>query len=98
MATALSETAIQSALDALPDWVYVGGTISKTYEFPQYLAGVAFASAVGVLCEGFDHHPDMTIGYRKVRVELTTHDAGNAVTQKDIDVALAIENLGYPKR
>lgn len=98
MATALSESAIQSALASLSGWEYAGGAISKTYEFPSYLAGVAFISAVGVLCEGLDHHPDMTVSYRKVRVEFTTHDAGNAVTQKDIDTALAIENLGYPKR
>jgi 4a-hydroxytetrahydrobiopterin dehydratase len=97
MTQALSESAIQEALKALAGWEYARGAISKTYEFPQYLAGVAFASAVGVVCEGLDHHPDLTISYRKVRVELTTHDAGNAVTQKDVDTALAIENLGYPK-
>ncbi len=98
MSTALSETAVQEALKSLSGWEYADGMISKTYEFPQYLAGVAFASAVGVVCEGLDHHPDLTISYRKVRVELTTHDAGNSITQRDIDTARAIENLGYPKR
>lgn len=97
MATALDPSAIQEALNTLSGWEYTDGTLTKTYTFPQYLAGVAFVSAVGIVCEGLDHHPDMIVTYRKVQVMLTTHDAGNRVTQKDVDTALAIENLGYPK-
>ncbi|TVR21251.1 MAG: 4a-hydroxytetrahydrobiopterin dehydratase [Anaerolineaceae bacterium] len=92
----LTDSDIQSAMADLPGWEYADGAISKTYEFPQYLAGLAFATAAGTVCEGLGHHPDMTIGYRRVQIALTTHDAGNAVTQKDIDAALAIERIGYP--
>ncbi len=97
MATGLSETEISTVMGSLPGWEYTDGAISKTYEFPQYLAGLAFATAAGTVCEGLNHHPDLIIGYRKVTVRLTTHDAGNKVTENDIAAAKAIEALGYPK-
>lgn len=93
---ALSEADIQSALADMDGWSYSDGKISKTYELPSYTAGLAFATAVGTLAEGMNHHPDMSIGYKKVTVTFTTHDDGNVVTQKDIDAAKRIETLGYP--
>jgi 4a-hydroxytetrahydrobiopterin dehydratase len=93
---ALSETAIHDALTTLPGWAYSDGMIAKTYQLPTYLAGVAFASAVGTLCEGMNHHPDMHISYKKVTVTFTTHDDGNVVTDKDVAAARKVEELGYP--
>lgn len=98
MATqALSDTDITQALAGLSGWSREGDALTKTYSFASYLAGVAFASAVGVVSEGMDHHPDLDIRWRKVTVRFSTHDAGNKITQKDVDAAAAIEALGYPK-
>lgn len=98
MATqALSDTDITEALADLSGWSREGDTLNKTYSFTSYLAGVAFASAVGVVCEGLDHHPDLDIRWRKVTIRFSTHDAGNKITQKDVDAAAAVEALGYPK-
>ena len=69
----------------------------KEFTFDSYLAGVAFASSVGVVAEGLDHHPDMTIGYRRVTVTFTTHDAGNTISAKDLAAAAAVDGLGYPR-
>lgn len=93
----LDDAAIAEALTTLNGWSHADGAISKTYTLPNYPAGLMFASAVGALCEALDHHPDMTIGYKKVTVRFTTHDAGSAVTDKDLAAARAIEALGYPK-
>ncbi|MEO0560768.1 MAG: 4a-hydroxytetrahydrobiopterin dehydratase [Chloroflexota bacterium] len=93
---ALTEAAIQEALTALPGWAYADGAISKTYALPSYPAGLMFANAVGTVCEGLNHHPEMTIGYKKITVLFTTHDDGNVVTDKDVAAARAIEGLGYP--
>ncbi len=57
---------------------------------------LAFAAAVGVTAEGLNHHPDLAIGWRKVTVSFTTHDAGNKLTEKDFAAAAAIDALGYP--
>jgi 4a-hydroxytetrahydrobiopterin dehydratase len=97
MAEALASEHVHEALASLPGWEYTDGTIRKTYALDSYPAGLAFASAVGILAEGMNHHPDMTIGWKRVIVSFTTHDAGSAVTQKDLDAARAIEALGYPR-
>ncbi len=97
MADALNDAAITEALSQLNGWERQGDKISKTFALPSYMAGLAFASAAGTIAEGFDHHPDMFVAYKKVTLEFTTHDAGSKITQKDIDVATAIEALPYPK-
>jgi 4a-hydroxytetrahydrobiopterin dehydratase len=91
----LSDAEISEALSRLPGWERDGDTIKKTYRLETYMAGLAFASAVGTIAEGLDHHPDIIIGWRKVTVTYNTHSAGNKITRKDIDAALAIESLPY---
>lgn len=97
MATPLNDAQIIEALTGLNGWERDGDTLTKTYKFDQYLAGIAFAATAGTIAEGFGHHPDMTVGWRKVTLAFTTHDAGSKITQKDIDVAKAIDNVPYPK-
>lgn len=95
--TPLHPDELTAALTRLNGWSLVADQLEKTFQFKSYLEGVAFASAVGVVAEGHDHHPDLFIGWRKVKVSFTTHDAGHKVTQKDIDAAAAVDALGYPK-
>lgn len=96
MAKALSEAEITAGLDDLDGWSRDGDTLVKEFRFGDYLAGLAFASAVGVIAEGLDHHPDLSIGWRRVNVSFTTHDAGSKLTAKDFAAAKAIDALGYP--
>lgn len=67
--------------------------MSRTFAFPSYLAGLEFANAVGREAERQNHHPDIVIGYKKVTVTTTTHDAGNTVTGRDRALAEAIDTL-----
>lgn len=97
MATAMSEAEISAGLADLSGWERDGDTLVKTLKFDSYLAGLAFASAVGVIAEGLDHHPDLSIGWRNVSVSFTTHDAGSKLSAKDFAAAAAIDALGYPK-
>ena len=48
---------------------------------------------VALLAEKSDHHPEWTNIYNKVIIRLSTHDAGNEVTEKDYALAAAIDNL-----
>jgi 4a-hydroxytetrahydrobiopterin dehydratase len=99
MATqALNDSEIEAALSGMSDWEREGNALVRTYKFETYLAGVAFASAAGVVCEGLDHHPDMLIGWKKVSLRFTTHDAGHKISAKDIAAAKAVDALGYPKK
>lgn len=97
MATPLTEAQITEMLPTLAGWERDGGMISKTYQMDTYMAGLAFAAAVGTVCEGLGHHPDLFIGWKKVKVSFTTHDAGSALTEKDFKAAAAVEALNYPK-
>ncbi|NWG16733.1 MAG: 4a-hydroxytetrahydrobiopterin dehydratase [Chloroflexi bacterium] len=91
----LTDSEITERLAGLPGWQRDGDKIVKTYKLPSYLAGLAFASAVGTLAEGLGHHPDIIIGWKKVIVSFTTHDAGNTITAKDCGAAAAIEALPF---
>ena len=97
MSKALSEAEISAALAELNNWRRDGDALVKEFAFDSYLAGVAFATSVGVVAEGLDHHPDMTIGWRRVTVSFTTHDAGNQLSAKDVAAAAAVDALGYPR-
>ncbi len=58
----------------------------RTFTFPDFSAALAFAVRVGMAAEKRDHHPDLTIGWGRVRVLWTTHDAGG-VTELDLELA-----------
>jgi 4a-hydroxytetrahydrobiopterin dehydratase len=95
--TPLGEAEIIERLSRLNQWEREGHKIVKIFKVESYMAGLAFAAAVGTVAEGYNHHPDLYIGWKKVRVEFTTHDAGNQLSEKDFEVAAAIDALRYPR-
>jgi 4a-hydroxytetrahydrobiopterin dehydratase len=60
--------------------------ITREFLFPDFNRAFAFMTQVALAAEKADHHPEWTNVYNKVRITLTTHDAGG-VTQKDLDLA-----------
>ena len=64
--------------------------IVKTYELPSFPEAISFVTRIADLAEQADHHPDLDIRYRKVRVALSTHDQGG-ITDKDFALAAQIE-------
>ncbi|AGN01302.1 pterin-4-alpha-carbinolamine dehydratase [Salinarchaeum sp. Harcht-Bsk1] len=89
MADVLDEADIEAGLPE--GWEYADDEITRTYEFDEYLRGVAFAQLVGEIAEAQFHHPEIVIRYGEVEISLTTHDAGG-VTQQDLDMAEIIES------
>jgi 4a-hydroxytetrahydrobiopterin dehydratase len=86
----LAEAEVVSALAALPGWSRAGDEIEKTFERPSFPDAIAFVVRVGFLAEAADHHPDLDIRWRRVRVALTTHDSGG-LTANDVELAKQIE-------
>ena len=83
-----------SALTSLPGWERDGNTIRKTFAFTGFPEAVAFVTRLVPGAEAADHHPDLTINYRRVTVSFTTHSAGG-LTEKDVAGArLADEQSG----
>ena len=60
--------------------------ITREYVFKDFNRAFAFMTQVALAAEKADHHPEWSNVYNKVRVTLSTHDAGG-VTQKDLDLA-----------
>jgi 4a-hydroxytetrahydrobiopterin dehydratase len=87
-----SEETIQPELAALKDWQFINNGIEKKFSFLNFTQALGFIVQVGVMAEKRNHHPELFNVYNKVTIRLTTHDA-NGVTDKDVDLAKAIEQI-----
>jgi 4a-hydroxytetrahydrobiopterin dehydratase len=94
MADKLAAPALTAALQQLPAWTHDAAkdAIQRDFRFADFVEAFGFISRVALLAQAADHHPEWTNVYNKVTIVLTTHDAGG-VTQKDIDLATAIDKL-----
>jgi 4a-hydroxytetrahydrobiopterin dehydratase len=88
----LSEQAIEAFVSSHPGWAHEGSALTKTFTFDDYAAGVGFVVRVGFAAEKRDHHPDLHVGYCKVKVSWSTHDAG-ASTGLDAEMAELSDQL-----
>jgi 4a-hydroxytetrahydrobiopterin dehydratase len=82
----LTDEAISAFLSGHAGWERAGEALSKAFSFDSYAAGIAFVVQVGFAAEARDHHPDLVVGWRRVRVSWSTHDAGG-ITALDIEMA-----------
>ena len=74
-------------------WKEENNTLSKTFKFANFIDAFAFMTRVALLAEQQDHHPNWSNVYNTVTINLTTHDAGNVVTEKDRKLAASIDKL-----
>ena len=74
-------------------WREENNTLYRKFEFSDFSEAFAFMTRVAIEAEKMDHHPLWTNVYNKVEVWLSTHDAGNMVTQKDRNLADRIEAI-----
>ena len=65
----------------------------KTFEFADFVQAFGFMTRVAIVAEKVNHHPTWSNTWNKVEIKLTTHDAGNKVTEKDRSLAQAIDKL-----
>jgi len=88
----LDEAEIGRRLAELPNWSRSGDEISREFDLGGFGPAMAFVSRVAGLAEEAEHHPDILIRYSRVRLTLTTHDAGG-LTDNDLDLAGRIDTL-----
>jgi 4a-hydroxytetrahydrobiopterin dehydratase len=75
------------------EWTEQNNRLKKTFKFKDFSEAFAFMTRVALLAEKMDHHPFWTNVYNTVSIELSTHDAGDVVTEKDRKLAKAIDQL-----
>ena len=89
---AFSAAQVASHLSTLPSWKVETGELTRTFLFEDFRAALRFVNRVAELAEEAGHHPDIDIRYNRVRLGLSTHDAGG-ITAKDFDLAACADKL-----
>ena len=74
-------------------WQEENNKLYRKFSFKNFSEAFAFMTRVGMIAEKMDHHPLWTNVYNTVEVWLSTHDAGDIVTEKDRKLAAAIDKL-----
>jgi len=74
-------------------WKEENNELVKTFEFKDFSEAFAFMTRVAIIAEKQNHHPWWSNVYNKITIKLSTHDAGDKVTDKDTRLAKAIDEL-----
>lgn len=88
----LDPQTLQQARQELPNWDVQNGKLHREFLFADFIEAFGFMSRVALLAERYDHHPEWFNVYRKVIVDLVTHDVGG-ISSKDIELAKAMDLL-----
>jgi len=74
-------------------WKEIDNQLKRNFQFKDFVQAFAFMTEVAFHAEKQGHHPNWSNVYNRVEICLTTHDAGNVVTEKDWVLAKAIDVL-----
>jgi len=74
-------------------WKEENNKLSRTFKFKNFIEAFGFMSQVAIIAEKMNHHPNWSNVYNQLTIELNTHDAGNIVTEKDRELANAIDQI-----
>lgn len=89
----LSAEQVRAQAGQLANWrIEQERELSREFRFPDFAKALAFVNRIGELAERSNHHPDITLGWGRVGVRLSTHSAGG-LTAKDIKLAKEIDTL-----
>lgn len=88
----LTKTEVAGKMGTVPAWGLKGAEISRMYAFKDFVGSMKFVNAVADEAEKANHHPDIDIRWNKVKLALSTHDAGG-LTEKDFALARIADRL-----
>ena len=75
-------------------WTNENDKLTRTFTFGNFVEAVDFVNKIAPLSEKANHHPDIEIfSYKNVKIKLSTHDAGDKVTEKDIKLSKEIDRI-----
>jgi 4a-hydroxytetrahydrobiopterin dehydratase len=91
-------------LDEFPDWATVmsaskskwseiDNKLQREFEFDDFQQALQFINEIAVICESENHHPEINWVYNKIILKLSTHDAGDVITEKDIKLTELIDEV-----
>ena len=74
-------------------WQETNNQLKRSFKFKNFVDAFAFMTKVAFAAEKHGHHPNWSNVYNQVDIILTTHDAGNTVTEKDWQLAKKIDEI-----
>ena len=74
-------------------WIEQDNKLQRIFIFKDFVRAFSFMTRVAFIAEKMNHHPEWTNVWNKVSISLSTHDAGNIVTEKDHKLAAAIDKV-----
>lgn len=74
-------------------WKETNNQLVRSFEFKDFVQAFSFMTRVAIVAEKMNHHPWWNNVYNTVEIRLSTHDAGDVVTDKDRKLAEEIDKL-----
>jgi 4a-hydroxytetrahydrobiopterin dehydratase len=77
----------------MSEWIETESRLEKTFTFDSFESAMLFMQKATVKIAELDHHPTWANTYNRIDIVLSTHDAGNKVTEKDWELANIFDML-----
>jgi 4a-hydroxytetrahydrobiopterin dehydratase len=74
-------------------WIENNDKLQRKFEFKDFTQALAFINRLATICESMKHHPEINWVYNKIELTLSTHDAGNKITELDYQLANKIDEI-----
>jgi len=88
----LTATEVSDLAQTLPMWQVVDEQLLREIQAPTYMIAINWVVAIAGAAESIDHHPDIDIRWRTLRIALITHSTG-CLTDLDLDLASRIDTV-----
>ena len=75
------------------NWINIDGKLQRDFQFSDFNDALQFINQISVICESENHHPEINWIYNKITLKLSTHDAGDVITEKDIKLSELIDEV-----
>src|SRR5699024_9037972 len=93
MVQPLKKSELDEALTVLNDWSYESDKLKKEFNFSDFREAMTFITRISYEAEDKIHHPEIFNVYSTVSIALTTHEADDSVTEKDVELAKSIQTI-----
>ena len=84
---------LSSFLSDHPDWQETDAKLEAQFSFDNFVSAFSFLTAVAIQAEKMNHHPEIYNVYNKVTLKLSTHEAEDQITEKDLELAKQISKF-----
>jgi 4a-hydroxytetrahydrobiopterin dehydratase len=75
------------------NWREENNKLVREFVFDDFVQAFGFLTKIALVAEKMNHHPEIINSYNRVLLRLSTHDAGDVVTEKDRKLALKIDSM-----